>query len=40
MVEEILAGLAHAVETRGLERIGDLTGARAGEWAGAGADRD
>ncbi|HXE25063.1 MAG TPA: dihydroorotate dehydrogenase (quinone), partial [Roseiarcus sp.] len=34
VVAEILEGLAHAVEARGLGRIGDLTGARAGEWAG------
>ena len=34
VVEEILAGLAHAVEKRGIKRIGDLVGARAGGWAG------
>jgi len=34
VVEEILDGLAHAVEARGAKRIGDLVGARAGAWAG------
>ena len=34
VVAEILEGLAHAVEARGLRRIGDLVGARAGAWAG------
>ena len=34
VVEEILAGLADAVEERGVKRIGDLVGARAGGWAG------
>jgi dihydroorotate dehydrogenase len=34
VVEEILAGLAHAVEKRGVKRIDDLVGARASGWAG------
>ena len=34
MVEEILEGLSRAVEARGLARIGELVGARAGAWAG------
>ena len=32
---EILDGLSRAVEARGLARIGELTGARAGAWAEA-----
>jgi dihydroorotate dehydrogenase len=34
VVAEILKGLAQAVEARGVKRIGDLVGARAGAWAG------
>jgi len=34
VIDEILDGLAHAVEARGLKRIGELTGARASAWAG------
>lgn len=34
VVEEILDGLSHAVEARGLNRIGDLVGATASAWAG------
>ena len=34
VVEEILDGLSHAVETRGLNRIGERVGARASFWAG------
>ena len=34
VVGEILEGLAHAVETRGVSRIGELVGARASAWAG------
>ncbi len=33
VVREILEGLAHAVEARGLARVGELTGTRAGAWA-------
>ena len=36
VVDEILEGLSRAVEARGLNRIGELVGARASEWAGAG----
>ena len=35
VVGEILDGLSRAVEARGLARIGELTGARAGAWAGS-----
>ena len=34
VIDEILEGLARAVEARGLKRIGELTGARASAWAG------
>jgi dihydroorotate dehydrogenase len=34
VVEEILDGLERAVERRGVERIGELVGARASAWAG------
>ena len=34
VVEEILDGLSRAVEARGLNRIGELVGARASAWAG------
>ncbi len=34
IVEEILNGLSRAVEARGVNRIGELVGARAGAWAG------
>ena len=34
VVEEILEGLSRAVEARGLNRIGELVGARASFWAG------
>ena len=34
VVGEILEGLSRAVEARGLARVGELTGARAGAWAG------
>jgi dihydroorotate dehydrogenase len=33
VVEEILEGLSRAVETRGLNRIGELVGAQANAWA-------
>ena len=36
VVDEILEGLSRAVEARGLNRIGELVGARASEWAGPG----
>jgi dihydroorotate dehydrogenase len=35
VVEEILAGLTRSVEARGLNRIGELVGARASFWAGS-----
>ena len=35
VVEAILEGLSRAVETRGLNRIGELVGARASFWAGS-----
>jgi dihydroorotate dehydrogenase len=38
IVEEILEGLSRAVEARGLNRIGELVGARANEWAGPGVE--
>jgi dihydroorotate dehydrogenase len=34
IVEEILEGLGRAVQSRGLNRIGELVGARASAWAG------
>ena len=34
VVSEILNGLGHAVEQRGIKRIGDLVGSRASAWAG------
>ncbi len=34
VVEEILDGLARAVEARGVARIGELIGSRASVWAG------
>ena len=34
VMHEILDGLARAVEARGVKRIGELTGTRAGVWAG------
>ena len=34
VVEEILEGLSRSVEARGLNRIGELVGARASAWAG------
>jgi dihydroorotate dehydrogenase len=34
VIEEILEGLSHAVEARGVKRIGELVGARASAWAG------
>jgi dihydroorotate dehydrogenase len=43
VVEEILDGLVRLVEARGVDRIGQLTGARANAWAGrerATADED
>jgi dihydroorotate dehydrogenase len=33
IVEEVLDGLAHAVEAQGVSRIGELTGAKANAWA-------
>jgi dihydroorotate dehydrogenase len=36
VVEEILNGLARVVEARGVDRIGELTGAQANAWAGRG----
>jgi dihydroorotate dehydrogenase len=34
VVKEILEGLSRTVEERGVKRIGELVGARAGDWAG------
>ena len=34
VVSEILNGLGHAIEQRGIKRIGDLVGSRASAWAG------
>ncbi len=34
VVEEILAGLTHTVEERGVSSVGALTGTRAAHWAG------
>jgi hypothetical protein len=43
VVKEILDGVSRAVEGRGVNRIGELVGARASAWAGqerASADED